>query len=45
LRSRRATLAIGFAFEEQMAEDLPLEATDQPLDMLITQNRVIEFSR
>lgn len=45
LRSRRATLAIGFAFEEQMAEALPLEATDQPLDMVITQSRVIEFSR
>lgn len=43
LRSRRATLAIGFAFDAQEAADLPLEATDQPLDMLVTQSRVLTF--
>ena len=40
LRAKRATLAIGFAFEAQAAEDLPLEATDQPLDYIITENGV-----
>ena len=44
LRARRATLAIGFAYEAQCAEALPLEATDQPLDMVVTERRVIEVS-
>ncbi|WP_299659482.1 5-formyltetrahydrofolate cyclo-ligase [uncultured Ruegeria sp.] len=44
LRSRRPTLAIGFAFDAQEAEDLPLEATDQPLDMVVTESRVLSFS-
>lgn len=44
LRAKRATLAIGFAFDEQEASDLPLEPTDQPLDLLVTQSRVIEFN-
>lgn len=43
LRSRRATLAIGFAFDAQEADHLPLEDTDQPLDMMITETRIIEF--
>ena len=41
LRTRRATLAIGFAFAEQEFDDLPLEPTDQPLDLIVTQNEVI----
>ena len=41
LRARRATLAIGFAFDAQEADDLPLESTDQPLDMIVTESRVI----
>lgn len=45
LRSRRPTLAIGFAFDEQEADDLPLEPTDQPLDLLVTNSRVQEFKR
>ncbi|NIZ60134.1 5-formyltetrahydrofolate cyclo-ligase [Sedimentitalea sp. CY04] len=44
LRAKRPTLAIGFAFDAQQAEDLPLEATDQPLDMLITESRVLQFT-
>ena len=36
LRAKRSTLAIGFAFDAQEATDLPLEATDQPLDMVVT---------
>jgi 5-formyltetrahydrofolate cyclo-ligase len=43
LRAKRPTLAIGFAFEAQEAEDLPLEPTDQPLNMLITESRVLTF--
>ncbi|MGV6805628.1 MAG: 5-formyltetrahydrofolate cyclo-ligase [Ruegeria sp.] len=43
LRSKRPTLAIGFAFEAQEAEALPLEITDQPLDMVVTESRVLTF--
>lgn len=43
LRARRATLAIGFAFDAQEAETLPLEPTDQPLDMIITESGVRTF--
>lgn len=45
LRGKRATLAIGFAFDAQEAVDLPLEPTDQPLDMIVTETRVLQFSR
>lgn len=41
LRARRATLAIGFAFAAQEAEALPLEATDQPLDIIITERDIL----
>lgn len=37
LRQKRATLAVGFAFAAQEAQNLPLEATDQPLDLIITE--------
>lgn len=43
LRGKRATLAIGFAFDAQEAQDLPLEPTDQPLDMVVTESRVLTF--
>jgi len=43
LRARRATLAIGFAYDAQEAEDLPLEETDQPLDMIVTESRVLNL--
>jgi 5-formyltetrahydrofolate cyclo-ligase len=41
LRKVRATMAIGFAFDAQQADDLPLEGTDQPLDMVVTETRVL----
>ncbi|MBV2358300.1 5-formyltetrahydrofolate cyclo-ligase [Thalassococcus sp. CAU 1522] len=41
LRARRPTLAIGFAFAAQESEDLPLEPTDQPLDLVVTETEVI----
>ena len=44
LRAKRPTLAIGFAFDAQETADLPLEATDQPLDMVVTESRVLTFS-
>ncbi|PIE12312.1 MAG: 5-formyltetrahydrofolate cyclo-ligase [Rhodobacterales bacterium] len=43
LRARRATLAIGFAFAAQESEQLPLETTDQPLDIIVTEKGVIEY--
>jgi 5-formyltetrahydrofolate cyclo-ligase len=42
LRSKRATLAIGFAFAGQENDDVPLEETDQSLDMIVTEKGVIE---
>ena len=41
LRATRPVLAIGFAFAAQEAPDLPGEATDQPLDMIVTETEVI----
>ena len=43
LRARRATLAIGFAYAAQQTEHLPLEATDQPLNFIVTERGVIEI--
>ncbi len=43
LRAARATLAIGFAYEAQKADDLPLEPTDQPLDMIVTEVKVYDL--
>ncbi len=43
LRARHATLAIGFAYDAQEADDLPLEPTDQPLDMIVTESRVLSL--
>ncbi|MEM6636370.1 MAG: 5-formyltetrahydrofolate cyclo-ligase [Pseudomonadota bacterium] len=37
LRSRRTVQAIGFAYSAQMVERLPIEETDEPLDMLVTE--------
>ncbi|WP_415919958.1 5-formyltetrahydrofolate cyclo-ligase [Tateyamaria sp. SN6-1] len=42
LRARRATLAIGFAYGAQEVAALPLEPTDQMLDMIVTDVGVIE---
>ena len=43
LRARGPMLAIGFAYAAQEAEGLPLEPTDQPLDMIITESEVIDL--
>ena len=44
LRAQRPTLAIGFAYAAQEAEGLPLEPTDQPLDVIVTENGVIDVT-
>ena len=45
LRSMRPTVAIGLAYAGQRAEVLPVEPTDQPLDMIVTQQGVLRFTR
>ena len=44
LRAKRPTMAIGFAFAGQETDDLPLELTDQPLDLIVTEVGVIEVT-
>lgn len=43
LRARRATLAVGFAYAAQEADVLPLEPTDQPLDLIVTERRILDL--
>ena len=43
LRSRRATLAIGFAFAAQEVAEVPIDATDQKLDAIVTETGVTWF--
>ena len=42
LRAVKPTLAIGFAYAAQEMQDLPLEPTDQPLDLIVTEHGIIE---
>lgn len=44
LRARGPVLAIGYAFGAQEATDLPLEPTDQPLDMIVTEKDVLTIA-
>ena len=44
LRARGPVMAVGFAFAAQEAVDLPLETTDQPLDLIVTEAEVIACS-
>ena len=41
LRSVQPTMAIGFAYAAQEDKSLPLEPTDQPLDLIVTEQGVI----
>lgn len=43
LRARHPTLAVGFAFAAQEVDEVPIEATDQRLDALVTELGVIRF--
>ncbi len=45
LRAAQPTLALGFAFAAQEAPALPLEATDQPLDLIVTEQGIVTHSR
>lgn len=42
LRAAGPVLAIGFAFAAQEADELPLEPTDQPLDLVVTEQGLLE---
>lgn len=39
----RRPLAVGFAFSAQRVEDLPVEATDAPLDAIVTEEGAVTF--
>lgn len=41
LRAHHATFAIGFAYAAQEDAELPLEPTDQPLDLIVTERGII----
>jgi 5-formyltetrahydrofolate cyclo-ligase len=41
LRASQPTMAIGFAYAAQEDPDLPMEPTDQPLDMIVTEQGII----
>ncbi|WP_375691815.1 5-formyltetrahydrofolate cyclo-ligase [Pseudooceanicola sp. LIPI14-2-Ac024] len=43
LRARGPVLAIGFAYAAQEARDIPVEATDVPLDLVVTETEVIQI--
>ncbi|MEO0937981.1 MAG: 5-formyltetrahydrofolate cyclo-ligase [Pseudomonadota bacterium] len=43
LRAAGPVLAIGFAWAAQEAEELPMEPTDQRLDMIVTEANVLEI--
>lgn len=45
LRSQGPVMAIGYAFAAQEDEGLPLEPTDEPLDLIVTEREVIELPR
>ena len=42
LRAVKPTLAVGFAYVAQEQPDLPLESTDQSLDLIVTEKGVID---
>lgn len=41
LRAQGTVTAFGFAWAAQEAQDLPLEPTDQPLDLIVTESEII----
>ncbi len=42
---RRPGLLAGFCFEQQIVEALPAQAHDVPVDLLVTEERTLRFSR
>ena len=43
LRARRATLAVGFGFAAQEMPQVPIDETDQKLDLMVTETGVRRF--
>ncbi len=43
LRAKRPTIAVGFAFAAQEVAEVPIDATDQRLDMIVTETGVRRF--
>jgi 5-formyltetrahydrofolate cyclo-ligase len=43
LRARGPVVAVGFAFAAQELAEVPIEATDQPLDVIVTERGVVTF--
>lgn len=43
LRTVGSVTAIGFAFAAQQLTDVPIDATDQRLDMIVTENGALRF--
>lgn len=44
LRAKRPTIAVGFAFAAQEVAEVPLEPTDQRLDLMVTEEGIRFFS-
>ncbi|MEL6127014.1 MAG: 5-formyltetrahydrofolate cyclo-ligase, partial [Pseudomonadota bacterium] len=45
LRAMRPTRAVGFAFAGQEVAAVPREATDQPLDAMVTERGLVPLDR
>ncbi|ARO15180.1 5-formyltetrahydrofolate cyclo-ligase [Ketogulonicigenium robustum] len=43
LRAAGPVIAIGFAYDAQLDEDLPIDPNDQPLDLIVTETRIIDL--
>ena len=43
LSKRGPVLAVGYAYSAQEADDLPAEATDHPLDAVVTETEIFTF--
>ncbi|MEZ5912306.1 MAG: 5-formyltetrahydrofolate cyclo-ligase [Paracoccaceae bacterium] len=43
LRARHAVTAIGFAYAAQEVAQVPIEPTDQPLDLIVTETELIRL--
>ena len=41
LRAARPTLAVGFAYAAQEIPEVPIEPTDQPLDLIVTEGGIL----
>jgi 5-formyltetrahydrofolate cyclo-ligase len=45
LRSLRPTFGVGFAYAAQETDNLPIEPTDAPLDVVVTEAGILRFAR